>query len=300
MLNSISRIWNRLFLDERSSVSLGVFRIAAAVTVGTHVIPTLIPLADNYLATAFKEKNPVFFPMWILELIEKSPDGVVLAMVGLFYLCWFFFLIGFITQISCLLMNAACYYFYALNSLHIGTLSWDILLVTLFLMCLTPYPGDHFSVDAFLRRKRGEISAPRRTYFIQRLLQFQLAWTYFYTALCKITPGNWLTDNPYYYLMNGPFEGVIKSFWGRGVLAASPDLCFALGIAVLTCEILISLGLFIPKVRYAAIGSGVFFHILLLVTMHVPTVFFFLFLPQFLLFIPPEKLIRQCDGARPR
>jgi len=31
--------------------------------------------------------------------------------------------------------------FYALNEFHIGTLSWDILLVTLFLMCVSPYHG---------------------------------------------------------------------------------------------------------------------------------------------------------------
>ncbi len=288
MLKKISEFWHRLFLEERSSISLGFFRIAVAVTVGTHVIPTLIPMADNYLATAFKETNTSFFPVWILAVVEKSPDGIVWLMAGLFYVFWFSFLIGFSAQMSCILMALTCYYFYALNSLHIGTLSWDILLVTLFLMCLTGYHGDHFSADAWLRARRG-IAPPKRPFFIQRLLQFQLAWTFFYTALCKITPGNWLTDNPYRYLMNNPDGGVIRRFWFRDYLAAHAGLCYAIGLGVIIAEFLVSILLFLPRVRYVAIAYGLFFHVLLLLTMHVPTIFFFLFPPQFLLFIPPEK-----------
>lgn len=291
MLKNIAQVWNRLFLKECSSISLGFFRIAVAVTVGTHVIPTLIPMADNYLATAFKEKNAVFFPLWILEAVEKSPDGIIWLMAVFFCLFWFSFLIGFRAQTSCILMTLTCYYFYALNSLHIGTLSWDILLVTLFLMCLTGYHGDHFSVDAWRRARRG-IQPPNRPFFIQRLLQCQLAWTYFYTALCKVTPGNWLTDNPYYYLMNNPDGGVIRNFWFRDFLAANAGLCYAIGLGVIIAEFLVSILIFIPRVRYAAIAYGLIFHILLLVTMHVPTIFFFLFPPQFLLFVPPEKWIQ--------
>ena len=290
MLKKFLELWDRLFLRERPSVSLGFFRIAVAVTVGTHVIPTLIPIADNYLHAAFKEKNTSFFPLWILGLIEKSPDQLVWLMTGLFFLFWFSFLVGFCSQASCILMTLCCYYFYALNSLHIGTLSWDILLVTLFLMCLTEYHGDYFSVDALLRKKRGE-PPPLRPFFIQRLLQFQLAWTYFYTALCKVSPGNWLSDNPYYYLMNSPEGGVIRHFWFRRYLASHPELCYSIGIAVILAEFLVSALLFLPRLRLLAIAYGLLFHVLLLVTMHVPTIFFFLFPSQFLLFISPEKIV---------
>lgn len=286
-MKRLLEIWNRAFLEERPSVSLGFFRIAVAITVGTHVIPTLLPMADNYLATAFKEKNTTFFPLWILEAVESSPDALVWAMAAFFYLTWFAFLIGLGSQISGILMTLACYYFYALNSLHIGTLSWDILLVTLFLMCVTGYPGDHFSVDSFFRRRRG-LEAPNRPFFIQRLLQLQLAGTYFYTALCKIAPGNWLVDNPYYYLMNTPPGGVIRDFWARDFLAVHPGLCYTIGIGVILCEFLVSFFLFLPRLRYAAIAYGLIFHVLLLATMHVPTIFFFLFPPQFLLCVPPE------------
>ena len=100
-----------------------------------------------------------FFPVSFIEWVQKSPDGLVIFFVWAFIITWFCFLIGLFSQISCILMTACCYYFYALNDFHIGTLSWDILLVTLFLMCVTPYHGDYFSVDAL---RRGDIDAWRR------------------------------------------------------------------------------------------------------------------------------------------
>ena len=97
-------------------------------------------------------------------------------------------------------MTACCYYFYALNDFHIGTLSWDILLVTLFVMCLTPYHGDYFSMDALRKGDAGAYRRPR-PFFIQRLLQMQIASTFFYTALYKTTAqGNWFKDNPLHFL----------------------------------------------------------------------------------------------------
>jgi len=289
MLKKIQTFWDEFFLKEGTSFNLGWFRIAFAASVGLHVIPTLIPMADNYLSTAYKAKNLNFFPIWILEIVEQSSPELIWLMVGLFYVAWFAFLVGFKSQISCILTTLCCYYFYALNSMHIGTLSWDILLVTMFLMCVTPYLSDHFSVDSWLRKKKGHATPIERPIFMERLLQLQLSWTFFYTAIHKVVPGNWLQDNPYYYLMNVPDGGVVKQFWFRDVIAASPELCYTLGISVVISEILISTWLWMPKFRPLAIVMGIFFQILLLVTLHVPTIFFFQFIPHFLLFVPAQR-----------
>src|SRR3990167_6502522 len=93
--------WFRLFLEERPSVSLSLFRIAVAITVGCHMIPSLLELQDNYLpATAFTEFNPSLFPMWALQLVQASPAWVVLVFVGIFFLSWSCFLIGLRAQLS--------------------------------------------------------------------------------------------------------------------------------------------------------------------------------------------------------
>ena len=288
---SFPQVWHRLFLERRPSLSLGLFRLVVAFTVGCHIAPSLLHLEDNYLSTAFKTKNLSFFPLSILRLVEGSPDGVVWAFVGLFTLSLTTFALGFFSQLSCILMTLACYYFYALNSYHIGTLSFDILLVTLSLMCATAYPGDFLSIDS-LRRGKPSPHKHKRPFFIQRLLQWQLVWTFWYTALHKITAGgNWFTGNPYHALMNYPSIGVVRNFPLRSWLAHQPNVCYWLGASLITFEFSIPLLWIIPRTRTVGICFGIAFQLMLWGTLHVPTIFLFLFPPMMLLFIPPETVV---------
>ncbi len=291
-------LWHKLFLEDRPSIGLSFFRVAVAVTVGFHVIPTLIPLDDVYLHTAFKVLNFNFFTPGALALVQQSPDALVVFFVALFCLSWFCFLIGLFSQASCVVMTLCCYYFYALNSFVIGKLSWDILLVTLFLMCVTPYHGDYFSIDCL---RRGDPMAYRRQrpFFLQRLLQMQLAFTFFYTGLYKITAiGNWFTDNPIYYLMKYPDAGVTKYFLIRDFMAAHPGLCYVMGVVIVVTELAMPFLLFCPATRVSAIYLGFIFHVTLILTLDVPAIFFFLFPAQFLLFIHPGSIVEAIERRR--
>lgn len=293
------RLWHKLFLIERSSIGLSFFRLAVTVTTGCYVFPTFVPLADNYLSTAYKTFNTNFFPVWFLQWVQQSPDALVIFFVILFCVSWFFFLVGLFSRISCVVMTACCYYFYALNHLAVGhALTWDILLVTLVLMCVTPYHGDYFSIDC-LRRGDPEAYRRKRPFFLQRLLQVQIALTYFYTALYKVTAqGNWLTDNPIYYLMNYPPQGVTKNFLLKEPLSGHPELCYAIGVLIVGIELLMPFLLWCPKTRRSGIYLGFVFHITLILTLDVPAIFFFLFPPQLLLFINPDHIVRWIDEKR--
>lgn len=294
----MKNVWNTLFLEERPSIGLSFFRIFVALTVGLHVIPSFFCLNDNYLSTAFKTFNYSFFPPSFIELVQKSPDALVIFFIWAFVITWFFFLIGLFSQISCMLMTACCYYFYALNDFHIGTLSWDILLVTLFLMCVTPYHGDYFSLDAL---RRGDLDAWRRTrpFFIQRLLQLQTASTFFFTGLYKITgEGNWITGNPIYYLMNYPPPGVTKNFLLKEWMAGHPHFCYVSGLMIVATELSFPFLLFFSRTRRAAIVLGLCWHILLVLTLDVPAIFLFLFPAQMMLFIHPRKITEWIEAKR--
>jgi len=298
MIDNIKKLWNRLFLVERPSLSLGLFRVALAFTAGSVVIPTLFNLRDNYYSTALKIFDLNFFPGWFVEFIQRSPDALVLAAAVAFCVFWLFFLTGLFSQASCILMTLCCYYFYALNSFHVGTLSWDILLVTLFLMCICPYSGDYFSLDALRKAKPDAYKTPR-PYWIQRLLQLQIACTYFYTGLYKISAqGNWLNDNPIYYLMNYPPEGAVKWFLLRDFFMDKPELCYWTGVTIVVVEILMPFLLFNRRTRLQAITLGVFFHIVLILTLDVPATFFFLFPAQLFLFINPGGIVRWVEHKR--
>ncbi len=299
MMNPLSRLWHRAFLETRPSLSLGLFRLVVAWTVGAHMIPSFFHMDENYLATAFKTQNYSFFPVPILHRVAASPDWMVWVWTAVFCLALAAFALGLFSQISCIVMTLACYYFYALNNFQIGTLSYDILLVTLFLMCVTNYPGDFLSLDS-LRRGKPSTYKRARPFFLQRLLQLQLVWIYWFTALAKTNwlcgktrlAGNWITDNPYYYLMHYPAIGVVRDFPLRSWLAQHPLLCHNIGLMVITVELALPLLWFIPRTRLFGIGLGIIFQLILWVTLHVPTIFLFLFSPMMLLFIQPEKLVQ--------
>lgn len=296
-MSAIGKVWNRLFLEERASLSLSLFRIACAFTVLSHVVPSLVLLRENYLGDAFTRYDVSIFPVYVIQYAAASPEWVVYGFAWLFCIFGFFFLIGFMSQFSAIITLICCYFFYAFNSFHVGTLSWDILLVTLFLMCLVPYHGDFFSVDSLLRV--GEGCRRKRPYFLQRLLQVQIGFTFFYTALWKIFPqGNWFSGNPIYYLMHKPPAGVTKWFLLRDILKTQPELCYVLGILILISEFLIMFLLFIPRTRISAIIMGIFFHIVLILTLDVPATFFFLFPAQLCLFINPDKIVEFIEERR--
>ncbi len=298
----MSGLWSQAFLAERPSLSLSLFRFAVAFTVGAHMIPALLVLPDQFLDGAFRTQNGSFFPAVILQWVNGHPDGVIYAVTGLFALSLAAFTLGLWTQASCILMTLTCYYFYARNNFFIGTLSFDILLVTLVLMCVTPYPGDFLSFDS-LRRGTPHSERRRRPFFLQRLLQIQLAVTFWHTALNKVSAGgNWLTDRPFYYLMHYPPEGVVRNFPLRGWLAGQPEICYALGIALIVFEFLMPVAWFlpVPRVRGAAIALGIAFQLMLWITLHVPTIFLFLFPPMMLLFLPPESIVRWIEARQAR
>lgn len=291
-------IWYKLFLEERPSISLSFFRLAAALTTGFHVIPTFFHLEDTYFQTAFKRLDPSFFTIGVLEWVQKSPEPLIMTMVWVFLISWFFFLIGFLSQLSCIIMYLSCLYFYALNAFHVGTLSWDILLVTLFLMCITPYHGDYFSMDCLLK-KDTDAYKKLRPYFVQRLLQMQIGFTYFYTALYKVSAeGNWIHDNPLYYVLNYPPAGVTKTFLIRDFIMDKPEVCYWLGIVIVVIEFSMLFLLFWKKTRISAIYLGFLFHVTLILTLDVPAIFFFLFPTQLLLFIDPKDIVIWIDQKR--
>jgi predicted DCC family thiol-disulfide oxidoreductase YuxK len=295
---TLYQFWHRAFFARRSSVNLSLFRLALAWTIAAHMLPSFFQMADNYLSTAFKTQNPYCFPAPLLQLVAASPDAVVWAFVGLFSLSLAAFTLGWRSQLSCLLLTLSCYYFYALNNYHIGTLSFDILLVTLVLMCCTQDHGDFFSLDS-LRAGKDRSYRRLRPYWIQRLLQLQLAVTFWGTALSKMTAGgNWLTGNPYYALMHYPSIGVVRDFPGRAWLAQHPMACYYLGIALIVFELVIPFLWFGRRTRTIGITLGIAFQVMLWATLHVPTIFLFLFPSLMLLFAAPELLVRWIDRQR--
>ena len=91
-------------------------------------------------------------------------------------------------------------------------------------------------------------------------------------------------------------------------MAVHPHFCYVSGLMIVATEMSLPFLLFIPKTRRAAIVLGLCWHILLVLTLDVPTIFLFLFPAQMMLFIHPQKIIEwiarkrsdQANSPRPK
>lgn len=256
-------LWHRLFLEERPSLALTLFRPAAALTAAGYVLPRLFSLKEIF-PTGIVSAHHV----WIADLVQKSPHGLVIVMAGLFCVAWFLFFIGLWTQASCLVMTLAYGYFYAFYAAVSGGLAWNFFWEVLVMMCLTGYAGDYFSLDV-LRRPAPDAYAKRRPFFVQRLLQIQAALFFFFVGLSQVTGA-----------------------------ASWPALSGATGGVAGALEIAMPFLLFYRRTRLAAVGLGVILSVALTAAGGLPVAVFFLVAVQLGLFPDPENLLRRIGVRR--
>jgi predicted DCC family thiol-disulfide oxidoreductase YuxK len=84
----------------------------------------------------------------------------------------------------------------------------------------------------------------------------------------------------------------------RDFIRDMPALVYWSGIAIVVLEFLMVPLLFWNRTRMSAIYLGIFFQILLLLTLDVPATFFFLFPAMFLLFINPNDILDWIEQKR--
>jgi predicted DCC family thiol-disulfide oxidoreductase YuxK len=98
--------------------------------------------------------------------------------------------------------------------------------------------------------------------------------------------------------MHYPPIGVVREFPLRDWLAQQPGVCYAIGLSVVTMELIAPFLWLIPRGRPLGIAIGVVFQLALWGTLQVPTIFLFLFPPMMLLFIRPEALVRWIEARQ--
>ena len=74
--------------------------------------------------------------------------------------------------------------------------------------------------------------------------------------------------------MNYPSGGVTKHFLLKEWMALHPHLCYAAGLMIVASELTLPFLLFILRTRRAAIVLGIVLHMMLVLTLDVPTIFY--------------------------
>lgn len=200
--------------------------------------------------------------------------------------------VGLFTRLS--MLSTLILWAYALgidtiNEKAAQTISIVVITLLLFSPC-----GNRYSLDAWLRRRRGLADLPGTSrIFVQRLLQIEFAQIYFFCGVAKMTNPGWVDGSAFYRIINGRFATEIGVF----ISSFDPDfIARAGGLGTILFELFIGFLLFIPPVRPFAIAVGVMFHTGIQLTLWVGSLGFHFILALLLLFPDPETISRKMNS----
>jgi len=137
--------------------------------------------------------------------------------------------------------------------------------------------GDVFSVDALLRKRRGEVLAtePHYRYGVaMKLIFLQVGLIYFYSAVGKLWLSGleWaLSDNLVHLMRLEWLENYGDIPWVR--LDNYPILCKLAAVSVIVFELTYIFLILTPKTRIAGVFSAVFFHTMTGYFLHINFIF---------------------------
>jgi predicted DCC family thiol-disulfide oxidoreductase YuxK len=259
--------WTRFWFAREPSQRLALLRIffGAAVlfqAIGVHGLYRLphvragLPrhfAPDEYPLDAFRLPWPGL--EWLPAPGYEAYRALEIALVPLAAL----FTAGLFTRVAGPLLALTFAYLFALSQL---TYHHHLFLFLLGLLALGFSPaGDHYGLDAYLAGRARP--RPLRMVLPVRLIQVLLPLVYLFSGLQKLTPG-W-TSGEYVRLLGqgGWFQGPVSAAM---LAVASPR---ALGLLTIATELLLAVGLCVPRLRRAALWVAVAFHLTIDLTMEV-------------------------------
>lgn len=203
--------------------------------------------------------------------------------------------IGYRTRIAAVLAFVAVISFQDRNPLILDG-SDLVYRLTAFWLIFTA-AGDRYSVDALLKRSRGEAVPPTGWALPIRILQLQIAWVYLATGLEKLGGTYWLDGTAVYYALQ------LQHTFGRSYayfLTQVPELVRLASWGTLAVELfflpLVFFPILQPLLRLVAVAAAASLHLGIALFMNVGN-FPIVMLAALILFLPAQWVERVAGAA---
>ena len=201
--------------------------------------------------------------------------------------------VGYRTRLACLLAFVAVLSFANRNPLMLDSSDFVFKLVPFWMMFTAA--AERYSIDALLRKARGETSSGRGPAFPVRLLEFQIGWIYLATALEKWPGKTWLDGTAVYYVFQ------LSHTFARpfaAPLASNLDLVRAFTWETLAVEVASLPLMFLPgPCRLLGMAAVVLLQLGILTMLNVGN-FPLIMLAVMVLFLPPAWIERLTARVR--
>jgi hypothetical protein len=235
--------------------ALALLRVLAGPVVLLHLQPFLADALDGRIyRDAFHEPYAAWYP--------EAPRGVYAGLLLLAAVAAVAMSLGLLTRLATTATFAIVAYNLFLSTTHVHN-NRAYLVIVLGLLAVAPC-GRELSVDAWLRRRRGrpalDPSAPAWPLW---LLRFECAAVYGASGLSKLVDPDWFGGTVTWQRVvraRDEMGGLPLPDWTWTILTDRGFHTGAAKVIVLT-ELFIALGLWWPRVRYAAVWVAVVFHV---------------------------------------
>jgi hypothetical protein len=235
--------------------ALALLRVAAGPVVLLHLQPFLSDALDGRIyRDAFYEPYAAWYP--------ELPRGIYVGLLLLAAAAAVAMSLGLFTRLATTTTFVIVAYNLFLSTTHFHN-NRAYLVIVLGLLAVAPC-GRELSVDAWLRRRQGrpalDASAPAWPLW---LLRFECATIYGASGLSKLVDSDWFGGTVTWQRVvraRDQLDGWPVPDWAWSVLT---DRGFHTGAAkmIVLTELFIALGLWWPRIRYAAVWVAVVFHV---------------------------------------
>ncbi len=288
--------WERFWYAPAPTTALGVFRVLFGVALAIE-LTTSLEKQRFAIAGGFHLPYTVALPL-VSEPVYRLLHWLQIPFIATFTL-------GVAVRVSAVVLVGLQGYLFFADQLNFRNHPY-VFLVLLALFACTP-ASDAFSLVRVLRERRLTAllgrDAPR---IVARLIPFQVTVIYVYAALHKIHPAYFRGETLSYFFglsfPTTPFWRWLSSFLSTETMASlqtaigEPRNLAPVAIGTVALELLLPLGLWIPRTRRVAVVLGVGFHLGISVTMHILT-FSLVMMASYVLFADPEA-VHAWIGAR--
>ncbi len=290
------RLWNRFWFGPISARPLGLFRIVFGLIVLAN-LALLAPEADIWLSDAGRlrgtEAAELAGPLRLSPLQHWQSPAVVRAVIAATAVVGVLFTLGWHTRLATVALYGLMLSIHQRNILTASGAD-ALLMIVLFLMLFAP-SGAAFSLDARRRAARlGVAAEPLICPWAQRLIQFQLAFVYFVTALLKATGPTWADGTALHYVLN---NGEARRL-DLG-LTAYPELINLLTFGTVILEFALPFLIWFRAARPWILPAGIALHAGIVLTVNIP-IFGELMTACYLLFLTPAEVNALLTRLDPR
>lgn len=253
--------WDQVFFKPGDTTPCAVLRIAFCLVLLPYVTVLGLDLPVFHGETGLM---PFETSVSLIDPDVLSPLGWLAPNDALLWFCYWLFVIQtllLLLGVKCRI-QALCVFFWLVAFQHRHNLLLDggdtlARLIAFYLFCMPC--GERFSIDAWLKKRKGEGMPRKRPLWGLRLVRIQMIFLYLSTALSKAGGGKWLDGSAMVYVVQ------LHDLFGRfplpSLLTTSLPVLHFLTWLVLVVEFLIPLGLCFKQSRMVTVPAAVLFHL---------------------------------------